>query len=306
MDVAIIGAGAIGGYYGARLAHGGHTVHFLAHSEYDHLKAHGLRVDSVEGDFSIPANELHVYNDVVDMPPCDLVCVATKATANDDVLPILWPVMKPDGVLLVMQNGFGIEQQLAARHARVHIFSGLCFICAFREGPGHVRHTAYGAITLAPLNPDDQVRLGQLEHLLTAAGLEVSTQPDVVTARFRKLVWNIPFNGLSVVLDATTKDLAESPAADRLVRALMAEVVEAAAACGVTIDAGFIDEMAGSVAGMAEYSPSMRLDYLAHRPLEIDALYRNVAAYAKDHGYTMARTEQLADELDYLQARYLV
>jgi len=303
MDIAIIGTGAIGGYYGARLAHAGHTVHFLAHTEYAHLKAHGLTVESYLGDFSLPPEDLNVYGDIVDLPACDVVCVTIKATANEAVLPILWPVLKPGGVILLMQNGFGVEQQIAARHPDIHVVAGLCFICSFRDGPGHVRHTAYGEISLGPLDPSDRPVVDGLAELFAGAGVGVKVLGDVVTARFRKLVWNIPFNGLSVVLDATTTELAESPAARRLLRALMEEIAAAGAACGITVEPEFIDQMMASTDDMDAYNPSMRLDYLAGRPMEIDAIYRNVIAYAQAHGFAMTRAEQLADELEYLQLR---
>jgi 2-dehydropantoate 2-reductase len=302
MDIAIIGTGAIGGYYGARLAHAGHAVHFLAHTEYAYLKAHGLKVDSYLGDFSLPPDGLLVYADSADLPAVDLVCITAKATANDAIFPALGRLLKPGGTLLLMQNGFGGEQQLAGLYPEAHVVAGLCFICSFRDGPGHVRHTAYGEVSLGPLTPADRPAADAVAAAFAAAGVAVQVLGDVVTARFRKLVWNIPFNGLSVVLGATTTDLAESPAAQRLLRALMEEIAAAGAACGITVEAEFIDQMMASTGGMDAYNPSMRLDYLAGRPLEIDAIYRHVIAYAKDHGFAMTRAEQLADELEFLQA----
>ena len=105
LDIAIIGTGGIGGYYGARLAHAGHRVHILLNSEYEYVKQNGLIVESHYGDFSL--EKPLVYNDINLMPPCDLVCVAVKATANDRVFPTPKPVLKPDGDILLRQNGFG-------------------------------------------------------------------------------------------------------------------------------------------------------------------------------------------------------
>jgi 2-dehydropantoate 2-reductase len=303
MDVAIIGTGAIGGYYGARLAHSGHQVHFLARSDYGQLRDHGLKVESVEGDFSLTPGDIRVYDDISQLPACDLICVTTKATTNDTVLPQLGPVLKPGSAILLLQNGFGVEERLAALYPGAQIFAGLCFVCTFRAGPGYVRHTAYGAISLAALNPADRGRLPDLSQIFRDAGLEAPILGDVLTARFRKLVWNIPFNGLSVVLNATTGELLESAPARRLLTALMREILEAAAACGVVIEDDFITQMLAITEAMETYSPSMRLDYLAGRPLEIDAIYRQVIAYAQAHGFTMTRAKQLADQLEYLQSR---
>jgi 2-dehydropantoate 2-reductase len=303
MDVAIIGAGAIGGYYGARLAHSGHRVHFLARSNYEHLRQHGLKVESVEGDFSLSAAEIHVYNDWAALPACELVCVTTKAGANATVFPQLGAILQPGTDIVLLQNGFGAEEQLAALYPQARIFAGLCFICTYRVAPGHVRHTAHGAISLAALHRSDDDRLPALAQVFRQAGLTAPVLSDVRTARFRKLVWNIPFNGLSVVLDATTDKLLAAPPARRLLTDLMTEIRQAAAASGIVIEAAFVDQMLAVTEPMGAYSPSMRLDYLAGRPLEIDAIYRQVIADARTHGFTMARTEQLADQLEYCQDR---
>ncbi|MDR0848233.1 MAG: 2-dehydropantoate 2-reductase [Propionibacteriaceae bacterium] len=302
MDIAIVGMGAIGTYYGVRLALAGNTVHFLAHTEYEAVKAGGLHVKSYLGNFDIDAPL--VYNSIEAMPPCDMVCVCTKATTNDTIFGSLTPVVKPGGAILLMQNGFGAEERLARLYPDVRIFAGLCFITSYRVSPGHINHDAYGKISLASLVPDAQ-GLADLYALFTGAGLEAEVIGDVLPARFRKLVWNIPYNGLTVALDCTTLELASGTAALSSVRTLMTEVVEGAAACGVTIDPSFVDEMMGTTQNMGAYEPSMKIDYNHHRPLEVEAIYRKVIAYTADHGYRMAATSLLADELDIIQARYL-
>jgi 2-dehydropantoate 2-reductase len=301
MDIAIIGTGAIGGYFGARLAHAGHTVHFLAHTEYDYIRQHGLRVESYLGDFSL-AQPL-VYDDIAALPPCDLVCVTTKTTSNEFLLPRLGPALRPGSALLLMQNGFGIEPTLAALYPEARIFAGLCFICSFRDGPGRVRHTAYGRVSLAALEPDP-AGLAALAQVFEGAGVEAETLGDVLTARLRKLVWNLPFNGLSVALDCTTEELGSDPAALALVRGLMGEVVGAAAAAGIAIEPEFVEARVETTQSMGPYEPSMRLDYLARRPMEIEAMYGNVIRFARERGYEMTRAQMLAQELAFLQGRY--
>ncbi|MDR1266537.1 MAG: 2-dehydropantoate 2-reductase [Propionibacteriaceae bacterium] len=303
MDVAIIGTGAIGGYYGAKLARGGHRVHFLARSDYQTLLDHGIEVESVAGDFCLPREAFSVWRDPADLPACDLVCLTAKATANADLLPRLGPALKPGATILVMQNGFGVEERLAALYPQAHVCAGLCFVCVTRPSPGHVRHTAYGAVSLAPLDPADAPRVETLAQAFVAAGLEAPVLSDVLTARLRKLVWNIPFNGLSVVLEATTGDLLASPPARRLLIALMGEVLAGARACDVIIEQAFIDQMLAVTQSMASYDPSMRLDHLAGRPMEIDAIYRQVMALVHSHGFNMALTGQLADQLEHIQNR---
>lgn len=302
LDIAIIGTGGIGGYYGARLAHAGHRVHFLLNSEYEYVKQHGLIVDSHYGDFSL--EKPLVYNNIGDMPACDLVCVAVKATANPHVFAKLAPLLKPDTNILLLQNGFGNEQKLQALYPNQHIFGGLCFICTFREGPGRIRHAFYGKITLAALNMADTERLHSLAETFRAAGVEIIENPDLMLARWKKLVWNMPYNGLTVVMDCQTDRLVTESSMLELTRAMMVEVLEAARACGVTIEERFVDEMIQSTIDMVPYDPSMRLDYLAKRPMEIDIIYGNVIEYAKEHGYDMKYAKMLKWQLECLEAQY--
>lgn len=299
LDIAIIGTGGIGAYYGARLAKAGHRVHFLLNSEYNHVKEHGLIVESHYGDFSI--KEPLVYNNVNNMPACDLVCIAVKAVANPKVFPTLKPVMKEGGSIILMQNGFGDEQTLKEMYPDQHLFGGLCFICSFREGPGRIRHTDYGAITLAALDKDDAGLLAQWVRVFRDAGVDTVEIVDLMLARWKKLVWNVPYNGLTVILNCMTDELATKPSMLALTRAMMEEVLEAAKACGVEIKPRFVDDMIQSTINMEPYNPSMRLDYLAGRPMEIDAIYGNVCAYADKHGYDMRYTKMVKWQLEYLQ-----
>jgi 2-dehydropantoate 2-reductase len=308
LDIAIIGTGAIGGYYGARLAHSGSDVHFLLHADYDYVKAHGLTVDSHFGDFSLPQPK--VYASIADLPPCDLVCVAVKATANAQIFPQLAGVLKKGGAILLLQNGFGYEQELANLYPDQQILAGMCFICSFRDGPGVIRHTDYGKLSLAVLSPDKKAKsadaknaLARVAGLFDRAGVETEVHHDLIEARMKKLMWNIPYNGMSVIADCQTDALVKDPAMRTATRAVMDEILEAAIACGVTIEPSFADEMVRLTDVMKPYDPSMRLDFLAGRPMEIDAIYGNIIDYAQAHGYEMRYVKMMKWQLTYLQAR---
>ena len=301
MDIAIIGTGAVGGYYGARLAHGENNVHFLLHSDYEYVKEHGLTVDSHLGDFSL--KEPNVYASVNDMPSCDLVCIAVKATANETIFPELSKVLKEDSAVLLLQNGFGFEQKLADIYPGHPILGGLCFISSFRDGPGMIRHTDYGKITLAILQNDGLAQLSEIANVFSSAGIETETKENLIDARIRKLMWNIPYNGMSVIANCKTDTLTSNPALRELTRAIMDELLEASVACGTPIESAFADQMVELTDKMSAYSPSMRLDFLAGRPMEIDAIYGNFIKYASDHGYDMRYAEMIKWQLEYLQAR---
>ena len=135
---AIIGTGALGGFYGARLHRAGAEVHFLLHSDHDHVRRHGLKVQSKNGDFHLP--QVNAHGRAEDMPRCDVVLVALKTTHNHLLPGILPHVVKDDGVVLVIQNGLGMEHDVARIVGPARVMGGLSFLCSNKVGPGHIRH----------------------------------------------------------------------------------------------------------------------------------------------------------------------
>ncbi|WP_005032604.1 putative 2-dehydropantoate 2-reductase [Holophaga foetida] len=304
---AILGTGALGGFYGARLERAGSEVHFLLHSEYDHVVKHGLMVESKEGDFHLP--KVNAYKSVEDMPKCDVAIVAWKAVQNH-LLPALLPaVLKEDGVVLVLQNGLGVEEAAAAAAPGHRVFGGLCFICSNRVGPGHIRHLDYGSIRMAEHSPDGKPagisdtlrRIGSdFEH----AGIEVSLLDDLILARWQKLVWNIPYNGLSVVLDANTSELMEDPDSLALVEGLMWEVLEGAAACGRVIPGEFVQKMLDMTRVMTPYRASMKIDYDERRAMEVEAIHGAPLRIAEAAGVELPILKTLYHQLKFIGTRY--
>jgi 2-dehydropantoate 2-reductase len=304
---AIIGTGALGGFYGARLARAGCDVHFLLHGDYPHVRQHGLVVDSADGDFVLP--HVNAYGRAADMPPCDVVCVCLKTTANHTLPELLPPVIAPDGVVLVMQNGLGVEEQVAGIVGPGRAMGGLCFLCSNKVGPGHIRHLDYGYITLADYDPARQAagvtaRMRAVGGDFERAGIRVQYAEDLILARWRKLIWNVPFSGLSVVLNATTDLLMAEPQTRALAEALMREVAAAAAAAdGRTIDEQFIAAQLADTAKMAPYRPSMLLDHDAGRPMEVEAIFGAPLRAAAAAGCPTPRLEMLYDQLKFLDAQ---
>jgi len=303
LTFAILGAGALGGYYGARLHHAGFSVHFVLRSDYDVVREKGLRVDSVAGDFSI-ASPL-VYERIDDLPRCDVLAICAKTTANGDFLSSdLQAHLKPGGALLILQNGMGYEEEFAARFPQAKVFGGMCFLCANRLGPGHVSHLDYGDIQLATLPGADEVDKSFLQRIADAfclAGIKTPVSFELGMARWKKLVWNIPFNGLSVLLNSGTDALIAHPSSLDMVRSLMEEVVEAARACGTPLPDGIVANQLDSTRRMTPYLPSMRLDWDNGRPMELEAIYDRPMERAHEFGFSMPRTQQLRNALKFMQ-----
>ncbi len=300
----VIGVGAIGGVYGARLLAAGHPVRWVARSDADHLREHGLVVDLPGG--RSHHRDLHVVGPGDLLPQSDVVLVCTKTTAG--VADLVAEVAGPGTVVVAMQNGLGVEAPLADAAPGATVLGGMCFICSHKDGPGRIRHLDYGGVTLGEHTADGRAAgvtdaVAAVAADLEAAGVAVTREPDLARGRWRKLVWNIPYNGLSVVLDAGTDALMADPATRGLVEALMSEVVGASHACGHGLDEAIIPKLLADTEAMTPYAPSMKLDHDAGRPLELAAIYDAPIAAARAAGYEMPRTAALAAQLHFLDRR---
>lgn len=314
---AVLGAGALGGFYGAKLKAAGHEVHFLLRSDWEHVRHHGLFVETPEGAIHLP--QVAAYGDVLEMPPCDRVLVTLKTTSNHYLPSLLPHVLKEDGVVVTLQNGLGIEAEIADIVGRDRVMGGLCFICSNKVGPGHVRHLDYGSITLGEYAADGQPqpiseRQQQIGQDFQQAGIETHLVNDLMLARWRKLVWNIPFNGLSVVLDASTEELMADPHSRELAAALMRETVESATVCLTAnpdtsgkasriISPEFVEEMLAATEQMKPYRTSMKIDFDEHRNMEVEAIFGNALRAAQQAGHHPKRIEALYQQLKFLDTR---
>lgn len=300
MTYAIIGTGAIGGFYGGRLAHAGKEVHFLLHSDYDYVREHGLQVDSCDGSFHL--EHVNAYSTTTDMPKVDVVIVALKTTRNQLLPTLLPPLLHERSLVLLIQNGIGVEQDVQAMFPEVALAAGLAFICSAKAGPGLVSHQCYGSINIGNYSCQDTELVSSLVDDFREAGITVGEVP-YFEARWKKAVWNMPFNGMTVALHTQTDQLLAHPSTERLIHEQMMEVIGAAHALGVTgLDPSFADQMIATTKVMVPYSPSMRLDYDFHRPMELEYLYHRPIQIAAEAGFPMPKLSMLADELEFLSA----
>ena len=301
MKYAVIGAGGVGGYYGGRLANAGRDVCFLLHSDYEYVCKHGLRVDSCRGDFVL--NPVRAYCAPEDLPVCDVVLVALK-TVNNAMLPsLLKGVTGPDTLVVLIQNGLGMEDDLQEAMPGLQIAAATAFICSAKVGPGHISHMDYGSLTIADYSCRDSARIDALADDFRASGVETFVA-EYKLARWRKAVWNMPFNGMTVALNTSTDALLANPDTRALIHEQMLEVIGAAAACGVKeLEPSFADKMMANTDKMTPYKPSMKLDYDNGRPMEIDYLYSRPLAIAAAAGCPMPRLRMLEAELRFLSCR---
>ena len=298
MTYSIIGTGAIGGYYGGRLMKAGRQVRFLLHSDYDYVKEHGLQIDSCDGSFHL--DNVDAYDNTQDMPESDVVVVCLKSTNNHLLKQLLTPIVRDNTIVVMIQNGIGIEEDLQKQFPSLNIVAGLAFICSGKVGPGHVSHQCYGSINLGNFSCPDELFKTLLSDM-QQAGIEAAEVP-YAEARWKKAVWNMPFNGMTVALNTSTDKLLKHPATRQLIYDQMMEVIGAAQALGVTgIDSSFADKMMVTTDAMVPYSPSMKLDFDFHRPMEIEYLYLRPIREAAKVGYNMPKLSMLAAHLQFIQ-----
>jgi 2-dehydropantoate 2-reductase len=301
LSFTILGTGALGGFYGSRLMQGGSAVRFIARSDVDHIRRHGLLVDSPLG--SRHHFPVEVYHASDRIPASDVVCVALKTTENHRLAELLRPLIRDGTLVLNLQNGLTMDEELGETFPEARIIGGVCFLCSNKVGPGHIVHLDYGSVGLAPLDERDRPHLARLMQAFCAGGIEVEALPSLSHARWRKLAWNIPFNGLSVVLGADTDVLMADPDSRRLAERLIDEVAQGSEACGCPFEDGFVPHLIGLTEKMTPYAPSMRLDYLARRELEIEYMYRRPLREAAGRGLHLPAIETLADQLSFLDRR---
>ena len=300
---AVVGTGAIGGFYGSLLQKSGLEVHFLMHRDYEYVQQHGLAISSINGDFTLP--QVNAYNDVKDMPRCDVVLIALKTTQNHLLPDLLPPLIKQGTVVITLQNGLGIEPEIASVVGEnIEILGGLCFICSNKISPGKIHHIDYGQIQLAAYGTDGITNImRQIAADFEQAGIPIQMEENLMLTRWKKLVWNIPFNGLSVVLNAKTDAIIADQHGRQMAEQLMREVVAAAGGYGLEIKESFIQKRLEDTVKMKPYLTSMKLDYDFHLPMEIEAIFGNPMRAAQQVGVPAPQMTMLYQQLKFLEAR---
>ena len=302
MNYTIIGTGAIGGFYGGRLMNAGRKVQFLLHSDYSYVRSHGLQIDSCDGSFHL--DNVDCYDSTSKMPCADVILVGLKSTNNHLLKELLSPIVGSNTTVVLIQNGIGLEEDLQQLFPGLAIIAGLAFICSSKIGPGHISHQCYGSINLGNYScPDD--RFQDILKDMLDAGITAAEVP-YDEARWKKAVWNMPFNGMTVALNTSTDKLLGNPSTRRLIYEQMMEVINAAQALGVKgLDSSFADKMIEMTDAMVPYSPSMKLDFDNHRPMEIPYLYSRPISEARKVGFDMSKLAMLEAELQFIQDSYL-
>ncbi len=296
--IAVVGAGALGLYYGGRLARAGGDVTFLARGDLEVLRERGVTVKAPDGEFTVSADKVKIAATPEEIGPVDLVIVALKATANGQLARLLPPLLHERTVVLNLQNGLGVDEQVAAVAGVERTVGGLCFVCVNRIAPGVAECTMAGHIVAGEFAGASQARTRALAELFVTAGVKMSVSDRLLEVRWRKLVWNVPFNGLAVAGGGITTDvILQSAEMEAEVWALMREVQATAAAYGVMIPEDFVVDQVERTRPMGPYKPSTMIDYVEGRPLEVEPIWGEPLRRARAKGVSTPRLETLYERL---------
>jgi len=292
MKIAIVGSGSVGTYYGAKLAHGGSDVHFLMRGDLSDVRRDGILVRGRGENFQVV--KINCYNSTQEIGPCDLVIVALKATSNADLVDLVPPLLKERTMLLTLQNGLGNEEFLAEHFGADRVLGALCFIAVDRHSKSEVERYAYGHVVLGEFNRVSQPRTREVAAEFSRAKVHCSVTDNLALERWRKLIWNIPFNGLSIVAGRIdTAAIVADKNLRELTIALMNEVITAANKCGHALPNDGWQEHIKRSETMSGYKPSTLQDWEAGKPLEIEAIWGEPVRRAAASGGKMPLTETI-------------
>jgi 2-dehydropantoate 2-reductase len=318
VKVAVVGCGAVGSFYGAKLARAGNEVHFLLRSDYDAVRRDGVFIRSPQGDFQVMP---HSAMRPEEIGPSDLVLIGLKTTANGQFPQLLPPLVGETTAVLTLQNGLGNEAQLARLFPVRQILGGLAFVCLNRLAPGLIQHIGYGQLVLGEFERAPQPRTEVIASLFRSAGVPCAVTDNLARAHWEKLIWNIPFNGLGVAGVAGYEALAGGPLAPRpaptlttdklladerwttRVRELMLEVIAAAQAFGFDVPVAYADNQIERTRTMGAYKASTLIDFERGLPLELESLFLEPLRQAQAAGVQVPRLEALCRVLRELSLR---
>jgi 2-dehydropantoate 2-reductase len=294
--IAIVGSGAVGTYYGARMALAGADVSFLMRGDLAAVRKRGSVVIR-DNAGTAELRPVAAFASPGEIGPVDLVLIGLKTTTGG-IRDLVQPLLGPDTAVLTLQNGFGADETLAGMFGAGRILGGLVFMAITRTGPGEIRCFHPGMVSIGEFGRRPQERTHALAGLLRAAGMKTNVVENLVEARWSKLVWNIPFNGLSIAEGGVTTDrICADPRLAAEARSLMLEVQSAAAAFGFGIPDAFIAKQFEVTPPMGAYQPSSLVDFLAGREVEVESIWGEPLRRARAAGVPMPRLGSLHTRL---------
>jgi 2-dehydropantoate 2-reductase len=292
MKVGIIGAGAVGGYFGFRLAQAGCGPRFLARgASLQALQRVGLTVTSGGRRETV---SVEASGDPGILSSCDAVLVAVKNLDLAEALAAAAAGMGERAYAVTLQNGVEAPVEASRALGPGKVVAGIAYLGAERVGPGEIVHTGLGKITVGEMSAPSGRRCAELVEMLDSAGIPARESRDIRSDLWRKLAWNAAFNGPTALARCSPSDLATDPEGRELCRRLVEEVREAARHRGVELPAALAEETIRMSEPLIDLRTSMLQDLEAGRAPEVDALYGHALAALKEAGRPAPAHEAVA------------
>lgn len=292
--VLVIGAGAIGAFYGGVLARAGCEVSVVARSGFDRVAAGGYRIESHLGDLSWrPAQVVRSAADY--RGPADLLLVCLKLTAATDPVALIRPAVGPGTTIVFVANGIDVDAPVAAAFPDNELVAGVAYAAVSREPSGVIRHhSQYTRLVLGRYPGGPSATAEQVAALIKRGGSSSAATEDIVGMRWQKSAWNTVLNPISALGGGLgSQDILGSEATTRFVRDAMGEFTAIAAAAGHPLPEDTVDKLIAGTRKLPNYVSSMGQDQLAGRPMETEALLGNVVRIAQGLGVPAPRLETL-------------
>lgn len=282
-EILLVGTGAVGSYYAGRLAQAGASVSALSRTDYDVVKEKGIAVRSVSGDFHfMPAEVIRTIDEYSREP--DYIIVATKVLPEISIPSLIGSKVSPRTAIVLLQNGIDIEGPVSEAFPGNEIISAIAFISVSRPEFGLIVHKDFGRLIIGNYPSGASDRTAVLAEMFHQAGVRCDIDQDIIAARWRKLMWNAPFNPLSVLCGgADTREMMESEQVVTLATGIMNELIILASLSGHTVHASVINTIMTDTRAMAPTKTSMLQDYEKKLPLEVEAILGNTVRIARRH-----------------------
>ena len=291
--VLVVGAGGVGAYFGGRLAQAGMDVSVLCRSNYEQVKKDGFEIKSISGDFSFKPKG--VYRSCAEYPDiADYVIVTTKVLPDIDVVKIIKDAVKPGTMIVLIQNGIEIEQEVAKAFSNNELVSSIAYIGVFQLEDGKIFHQAAGRLKMGVYKGGSSEKMDLLSDNFNSANVECEVVEDIEFFRWVKLVWNTPYNPVSVLAGGVdTKVISTTKALEDLCVKLMKEVCAVAKSRGIHLPDDIIQKNLEYTREFPAYKTSMLLDFESKRPLEVEAIVGKVVRIAREENVAVPRLESV-------------
>ncbi len=281
-QILMVGAGSVGGFFGAHLAKANPNVSFLLRPKtLAAVKQNGLTIRSAQGSFTVhpPA-----ASDPRDLPKPNLIILSVKAYDLDEVLTQIEPVLTDQTVILTLQNGVETEDRILARIQRDCVIGGIAFIYSKIAAPGVIDHYKKGSVAIGEMMGHQSPRLLAIADLFKQAGIPCQLTDDVRRSKWEKMCWNCVFNPLTVMIDDKVAKALDHPEMLRVIHQIVGEVVAVAATVKVPLAPDMADKVVRWTSEIRDIHTSMYDDWKAGRPTEIDFLNGYVAKVGREFG----------------------